>query len=76
MHVYNHVELPERKAEVAFEGGPGRTTMVGRRRMRPSMNPRRVYSFMNSSEASLPNPYEPSGVAIVEALMISGYIIA
>lgn len=43
--------------------------------MRPSMNPRRVYSFMNSSEVSFPKPYEPSGVAIVEEVMISGYMI-
>ena len=60
------------KAEVAAEGTPGRTTMVGNRIMRPSTNPRREYSFTMSSDESLPIPYAPSGVAIVSGVTTSG----
>lgn len=57
--------IPEMKAEVAAEGTPGRTTIVGKRRIRPSMNCRRVYSLTRISAMSFPVPYEPSGVAMV-----------
>ena len=57
--------MPEMNALVAALGSPGRTTMVGKRRMRPSTKPRREYSFTRSSEMSLPVPYAPSGVAMV-----------
>jgi hypothetical protein len=47
---------PERNAEVAAEGTPGRTTIVGSRMIRPSMNPLRVNSFTRSSELSFAIP--------------------
>jgi hypothetical protein len=57
--------MPETKADVAGEGRPGRTTIVGRRMIRPSTKPRREYSLTKSSAISLPQPYEPSGQVMV-----------
>jgi len=60
------------KADVAAEGTPGRTTMVGRRMIRPSTKPRREYSLTSSSDESFPIPYAPSGVAMVDGVTVSG----
>ena len=65
---------PERKAEVALEGTPGRTMIVGSLRIRPSTKPRREYSLIRSSDINLPAPYAPSGVAIVSGVITSGWV--
>ena len=64
--------IPEKKAEVAAAGFPGRTTRVGNRNIRASTNPLREYSFTMTSDASFPAPYAPSGVAMVSGVSTLG----
>lgn len=63
------------KEDVAADGAPARTTIVGRRRMRPSTNPRRVYSLIKISSTSFAMPYAPWGVAIVSGVITGGYSV-
>ena len=54
--------IPLANEEAARLGLPGRTTIVGRRSDRPSMNPLRLMSFTSSSPIAFCVPYDDCGV--------------
>src|SRR3546814_14087451 len=60
--------MPLAKLESALLGAPGRTEMVGMRKMRPSMKPLRLKSLTRSSPMAFCAPYELCG----NGLMVSG----
>lgn len=64
--------MPERKDEAAAVGRPGRTEIVGKRRTKPAMKPRRVYSFTSVSQMIFSAPYEDCGVGVTLSSTTSG----
>ena len=64
--------MPLANEDAARLGLPARTTMVGSRKERPSMNPLRLKSVARYSPQTLCAPYEVCGLGVVESSSTGG----